>query len=41
MEGVNTMESDGGGASQKIRCLNCGGRWYDIYRLEGAEPDCG
>lgn len=29
------MEADGGTASQKVLCSNCGAEWQDYYELKG------
>ena len=31
------IELDGGGASQRIACGDCGKAWWDIYKLAGAQ----
>jgi len=33
----DSLTVDGGSCSQGIRCLECGSRWYDVYRLDGYE----
>jgi hypothetical protein len=37
LEGVGRIEFDGGAASQRITCGDCGKAWWDIYKLTGIQ----
>jgi len=34
-----SQDADGAGIVQKIKCLACGRRWYDVYHLVAVMPD--
>lgn len=36
---AGTLEADGAGGTQNIRCENCGRQWWDVYDLKGYIPD--
>jgi hypothetical protein len=37
LDGVGSLEIDGGEIWQEIECLDCDARWDDIYKLVGCD----